>query len=252
METIVGSISLQNQLVDMSDWDFSDAAVMKESMETIKERKARAIILSTAIGDSKFRSQCASQDPYRIVRQPISHVLKTIKCAKEQDNRGLCFVLEEIIGGYNEGEEAMSNMINQEGIMVSNPYSIMYREGAFGWVVSKAKVVTSSKAVRDNVDNTIAGRHWMKSSDNKWMVYVVEKGVRQESEMTIMGVDSEAFVHEELEARRYWGDLSGKELDPKLVNSRLSCHSVDPATGRRCNGPKVGAASSKCQLKGWP
>ena len=172
---MVGSISLENQVVDMSDWDFNTAAVMKESMETIRKRRARAIILSTAIGNTKFRSQCAKYDPHKLMRQPISHVAKTIKCAREQGNRGLYFVLEEIIGGDNEGEEAMSNLINQEGIVMSNPYSIMYREGAFGWVVAKARVVTNSKAVRDNIDSTIAGRHWMKTLDNKWMTDVVEK-----------------------------------------------------------------------------
>ena len=109
------------------------------------------------------------------MRQPISQVVKTIKCAREQDTRGLYFVLEEIIGGDNEGGETMSNLIGQEWIMVSNPYSIMYREGAFGWVVSKARVVTNSKAVRDNVDNMIAGKHWMKTLDNGWMRDAVVK-----------------------------------------------------------------------------
>jgi hypothetical protein len=63
----------------------------------------------------------------------------------------------------------------------------MYREGAFGWIVSRAKVVTNSKAVRDNVDNAIAGKYWTKTLDNKWMMEAVEKGVKQEGEMTIMG-----------------------------------------------------------------
>jgi hypothetical protein len=149
---------------------------MKESMEIVRRRKARVIVLSEAIGITKFRGQCAKEDPHKLMRQSISHVIKTIKCAREQDNRGLYFVLEEIMGEDDERGEAMNNLINQEGIMVSNPYSIMYREGAFGWVVSKARVVTNSKAVRDNVDNTIAGRHWMKTTDNKWMVKTVEQG----------------------------------------------------------------------------
>ena len=32
-----------------------------------------------------------------------------------------------------------------------------------------------------------------------------------------MGVDNEAFVSEDSGAKRYWDDLSGKELIPKLV-----------------------------------
>ena len=93
----------------------------------------------------------------------------------------------------------------------------MYREGACGWVVTKARIVTNSMCIRDNIDNMIAGRHWMKTVDNKWMVDAVEKGIKQESEMTIMGIDNEAFGAEELETRQYWDDLSGKELDARLV-----------------------------------
>ena len=46
--------------------------------------------------------------------------------------------------------------------------------------------------------------------------FVVEKAIKQESEMTIMGVDNEAFEVEELESRQYWDDLSSKRLGPKL------------------------------------
>ena len=41
---------------------------MKESMEIVKTRKARAIIVSTAIGITKFRGQSKKEDPYRIIR----------------------------------------------------------------------------------------------------------------------------------------------------------------------------------------
>ena len=65
----------------------------------------------------------------------------------------------------------------------------------------------------------------MKTLDNKWMVDAVIEGITQEKEMTIMGLDvnhtfaqeGEAFTSEELEARTYWDDLSGKELSPRLV-----------------------------------
>ena len=69
----------------------------------------------------------------------------------------------------------------------------------------------------------------MKTLDNKWMVDAVVEGVNQEKEMTIMGLDvnhafaqdNEAFTSEELEARKHWDDLSGKELDPKLVKKAM-------------------------------
>ena len=83
----------------MTDWDFKDGETMKEAMVVIKYRKARAIILSTATGITKFRSQSRIEDPHRIMRAPQSQVNKAIKCAKEQqDNRGLYFVVEAIIG----------------------------------------------------------------------------------------------------------------------------------------------------------
>jgi len=101
----------------------------------------------------------------------------------------------------------------------------MYREGEYGWRITSAKVVTNSAAVRDSVNRTIAGRCWIKSSDNKWMVDAVIEGVRQEKEMTIFGLDvndafaqDSTFTHEENEAKKYWDDLSDKELNPKLIN----------------------------------
>ena len=125
-------------------------------------------------------------------------------------------MLEEVIGTDNEVREVIDNLITQEGIMVSNPYSIMYREGNFGWVMAKARIITNSVVVKDNVNKRIAGKYWMKTPDNRRMVEVVERAVKQQSEMTIMGVDLEAFVAEESEARQYWDDLSGKRLDPKF------------------------------------
>ena len=187
-------------------------------------RKARAMILSTATPVTKFRSQSKKEDPHRIIRGPMSQVNKTIKCAREQDRRGLYFVLEAISGNEDERSRAVQDVINQEGIFASNEYSIMYREGDFGWVVARAKVMTNSRVVRDNVNKKIAGRHWMKTLDNKWMVDVVVEGVNQEKEMTIVGLDvnhvsgqdNEAFTAEEQEMKTYWDDLSGKELEPKL------------------------------------
>ena len=106
------------------------------------------------------------------------------------------------MGGDNKVSEVTDNLINQEGIMVSNPYSIMYREGNVGWVTAKARVITNSAAVKNNVNKTIAGKYWTKTPDNRRMVEVVERAVKQESEMTIMGVDNEAFEAEELEAKQ--------------------------------------------------
>ena len=79
----------------------------------------------------------------------------------------------------------MKGLINQKGIFESNEYSIMYREGEFGWIAARAKIVTNSAAVRDNVNRKIAGKNWMKTSDNKWMTDVVIEGVNQEKEKTI-------------------------------------------------------------------
>jgi len=131
----------------------------------------------------------------------------------------LYFVLESISGKGHEREEAMRRMINQGGIFESNEYSIMYRESEFGWIMTKAKVVTNGVAVRDNVNQRLSGRCWMKIVDNKWMKDVVTAGIKKEKEMTILGLDgNDNFSQEELEAWEYWGDLSGKALDSRLVN----------------------------------
>ena len=69
------------------------------------------------------------------------------------------FVLESIVGKEDERDEAMKGLTNQKGIFESNEDSIMYCEGEFGWIAAKAKIVTNSAAVRDNVNKKIAGRH---------------------------------------------------------------------------------------------
>ena len=64
----------------------------------------------------------------------------------------------------------------------------------------------------------------MKTVDHTWMRDAVSEGIRQEKEMTILGLDvndafaqDNTFAGEESEARKYWDDLSGKELDPRLI-----------------------------------
>jgi hypothetical protein len=42
--------------------------------------------------------------------------------------------------------------MNQEGIMVSKEYSVMCREGEYGWVVARAMVISNSVAIRDNIN----------------------------------------------------------------------------------------------------
>ena len=109
--------------------------------------------------------------------------------------------------------------------MESCEYRVMYREGEFGWMITSAKIVTNSIAVRDSINQTIARRCWTKNFDNKWMRDAVAEGLRQEKEMTILRFDvndafaqeGNTFTREESEARKYWDDLSGKELAPKLM-----------------------------------
>ena len=59
----------------------------------------------------------------------------------------------------------MRRISNQGGIFESNAYSTMYREGEFGWTITKAKVVTNSVVVRDNVSRNGIGPHVIDSTD---------------------------------------------------------------------------------------
>ena len=65
---MIGIISRDNQVIDMSDWDLSAGAIMKESMDIVRNRRARAIVMSTAMGITKFRSQSKREDPHRLMR----------------------------------------------------------------------------------------------------------------------------------------------------------------------------------------
>jgi len=116
-ESMIGAISCDNQVTDMTDWDFNKSERVQEAINVVGNRQGLAIILSTATAVTKFdRSQSNSVDPHRSMRAPLSHVNKTIKCAREQDNRGLYFVLESISEKGDEGDEAMKGLVNQKGI----------------------------------------------------------------------------------------------------------------------------------------
>ena len=160
--------AISNQVIDMADWDFSESETIKKAIRIVENRQARAIILSTATGVTKFnREQCDSVDLHRLMRAPLSRVNKAIKCSREQDNRGLYFALEIILGRGDERDAAIQTLRNQKGMLESNEHWAMYSEGEYGWRIIGAKVVTNSAAVRDSVNRTIAGRCWIKSSDNK-------------------------------------------------------------------------------------
>jgi hypothetical protein len=74
-ESMIGAISCDNQVKDMTDWDFSTSETIQEAINVVENRQGRAIILSTATGVTKFnRSQCNSVDPHRSMRAPLGHV----------------------------------------------------------------------------------------------------------------------------------------------------------------------------------
>ena len=163
-----GSVSIQNQIVDMSEWDFSAATAMSKAMETIKNRAARAIIMSAA--DER-------------------QVNKAIKCAREQSKRGLYFAVEVISSRSEEIDKAVQELMNEEGNFASQEYSMMSKKGEFGWTAAKARIVTNSSCIKDNVDKSITGKHWAKGADNKWLVDAVARGINREKEMTILEAD---------------------------------------------------------------
>ena len=114
-----------------------------------------------------------------------------------------------ITGRGDERDEVIRRLINQEGISESNEYSVMYREGKFGWIMSRAKVVTNGVAVGGNVNIIIAGKSWMKIPDNKWTQEAVIQRVQKEKEITILGVDgNDTSEQEEFEVKRFLDDLS--------------------------------------------
>ena len=81
--------------------------------------------------------------------------------------------------------------------------------------MAKAKLVTDSVAVRGKSNQVIGvgQRH-----ENKWTNKLVIESVQEEKDMTILGINGiDAFDQEEFEVKRYWDDLSGKELDAKLI-----------------------------------
>ena len=107
-EAMIGAITVDdvdNQIVDMTDWDFSKSETIKKAIEIVSKRQGRAIMLSTATGITRFnQSQCSTVDSHRLIQAPISHVSRAIKCACGRNRRGLYFVLESISGKEDERE----------------------------------------------------------------------------------------------------------------------------------------------------
>ena len=59
----------------------------------------------------------------------------------------------------------------------------------------------------------------MKIPDTKWMQEAVIQWVQKETQVTILGIDvNDTFEQEEVEVKISWDDLSGKKLDPRLIN----------------------------------
>ena len=84
--------------------------------------------------------------------------------------------------------------MNEEGNFLSKEYSAMSKKGEFGWKAVKARIITNSSCIRDNVDKAIAGKQGIRTPDNKWLVDTVTKGINQEKDMTILGLDdSDSF-----------------------------------------------------------
>jgi hypothetical protein len=161
METIVGSIEVQKQIIDMTDWRFETAEAMREAMATIKNRKARVVITSTA--DER-------------------QINKAIKCAKEQSKRGLYFVVEAFGDKSEETDEAIQTLTKEEGNHVSQDYSTITKKGEFGWVAANTRIITNSSCIKDNVEKAISSRRGIRTPRNKWLIEAVEKGINQEKD----------------------------------------------------------------------
>ena len=80
----------------MTDWDFSESETMNEAIGIVENRQGRSVSLSMATGVTKFnRNQCGVVDPHRLLRAPLSHVAKAIKCAQEQAIEGCILHLSQ-------------------------------------------------------------------------------------------------------------------------------------------------------------
>jgi hypothetical protein len=73
---MMGSVSIEDQVFDMSDLDFDEKETMKQSMEVVRNRRTRAIIMSMAIGVTKFRDQSKGRVPLRIMKGSITSRLR--------------------------------------------------------------------------------------------------------------------------------------------------------------------------------
>ena len=145
----------------------------------------------------------------------ITHVNRAVKVAKDQHERGLNFVSEVIGATINE---ELESMIREEKLFVSNEYYPVYRGVKFRWRITRARIVTNNNWMCDSVNCTIAGRRVAKTKDNRTIKKAVVDGTVLTRDISILWRDDvNSFSDDNQEARQYWDDLTGKELNCKLV-----------------------------------
>ena len=70
-EEMIGNVNDEDQVIYITEWDFSEVEVMKRAIKAVEDRQGKVIDLS------------------RLARALLSHVNKVIECAKEPDKRDL-------------------------------------------------------------------------------------------------------------------------------------------------------------------
>ena len=105
-------------------------------------------------------------------------------------------------------------MIREENLFVSQEYYPVYRGVKYRWRITRARIITNSKWICDNADRTIAGRRIAKTRENQTIKKSVIDGTILTRDISILWRDNvDSFTDDNQEARKYWDDLTGKELN---------------------------------------
>jgi len=144
-----------------------------------------------------------------------THRAMTIEIAKEQDNRGLSFVIE-VSSQSVRGE--LDNLIRERQWQVTGEYGVVYWDEENKRRAIKVRMVTNSQWICQQADRTIVGRRIARTKDNRTIREMVLNGTILTREISIVSRDGkEAFANDNDEAEQFWDNLSGKQLDARLV-----------------------------------
>ena len=121
----------------------------------------------------------------------------------------------EMIGGHSPEIE---QIVNEQNLWLSAEYYVGYGRKGSNWIMARARIATNNESICNEVNKALKGRKVVRTTHNTIVKDVVIKGTVLSEEITTLGNGIDSLDSDNHDARQYWDDLSGKELNGQSVN----------------------------------